>query len=80
MEKKPITVGKYVGMPSKKRGICRKNCPSFKKIFYSRALISEFPAFIYGEALVDPHEDMVVVDDFVGSGKDGYSIKSGLAF
>ncbi len=41
---------------------------------------SEFPARINGEALVDPHEDMVVVDDFVGTGKDRDSIKGEFAF
>ena len=41
---------------------------------------SESPARIYREAFVDPHEDMVVVDDFVGAGKDGSPIKGGFAF
>lgn len=43
-------------------------------------MVSEFPPFVYGEALVDPHEDVVVVDDFVRAGKDGYSFEGGFAF
>jgi len=41
---------------------------------------SEPPARIYREALVDPHEDMVVVDDFIGTGKDGDPVKGGFVF
>jgi hypothetical protein len=40
---------------------------------------SESPARIYWEALVDPHEDVVVVDDFVGAGKYWGSVKRGFA-
>jgi hypothetical protein len=40
----------------------------------------ESPARIYREALVDPHEDIVVVYDLVGTGKDRRPIKGGLAF
>lgn len=40
---------------------------------------SESPARIYWKALVDPHEDVVVVDDFVGAGKHWGSVKRGFA-
>lgn len=42
--------------------------------------VLEFPARIYGETLIDPHEDMVVVDDFVGAGKDRDPFKGRFAF
>jgi len=38
------------------------------------------PAFIDREALVDPHEDMIIVDYLVGTGKDGYAVEGGFAF
>ena len=41
---------------------------------------SESPARIYWEALVNPHEDMVVVYDLIGTGKDRDPVKCGFAF
>jgi hypothetical protein len=54
--------------------------PVFLIFIFKLPGFSEFPALIDGEAFVDPHEDVVVVDDFVGAGKHGDAIKSGFVF
>ncbi len=54
--------------------------PVFLRFIFKLPGFSEFPALIDGEAFVDPHEDVVVVDDFVGAGKHGDAIKGGFAF
>jgi hypothetical protein len=54
--------------------------PVFLIFIFKLPGFSEFPALIDGEAFVDPHEDVVVVDNFVGAGKNRDAVEGGLAF